>query len=174
MSITWSEVSTEVLDRAERIIRIYHSEFMGHISIAFVFRSEAAYSGGMTILAKCAKVQPKLRPYLDYDIIIWIAEDEYEKLSSEQRDALIDHELCHIKYNISDEKIFLRGHDFEEFYGIIQRYGFWNKSLHHLATQAGQLRLPISATAVDAAQALVKSVSGNVELAVMDNVEVEA
>jgi len=162
-----------VLDRAERIIRRHHSELLGHVSIGFVFRSDVSYSGGKYVLAKIAKIPPKLTPFLKYDLVVWIAEDEYSKLSGEQRDALIDHELCHVEYDTVEDKIALVGHDIEEFNEIIVRYGAWNKSLMYLSSHTEQLRLPIKTDVAEDAMALVMSVKGGAELSVMDKVEAE-
>ncbi|MBN1535171.1 MAG: hypothetical protein JW908_00460 [Anaerolineales bacterium] len=171
MSIIWSEVSTDVIDRAEKIMRRHHSELLGEVSIGFVFRSQAVFSMGKLVLAKIAKVPPKLMPFMKYDLIVWIAEDQYSKLSSEQRDALIDHELCHIEYDSVDEKLSLVGHDIEEFHEIIARYGAWNSSLQYLTTHAEQLQLPISSKNTDNAEALVGSVADGLEISMMDSVE---
>ena len=57
---------------------------------------------------------------------IWIT------LTPEQRMALVDHELCHCQFredkegNISPA---MRGHDFEDFNEILQRWGYWHEGL---------------------------------------------
>lgn len=142
MTVKWTEATTEVIDRAYSIIKHFHPELLAEeITIAFVMRSEAQHSQTRTVLAQTSKVPDKFRPYVDYDILIWIAEDEYSEMDDNRRDALIDHELCHIGVT-GDGKIYMRSHDFEEFQEIIERRGAWTLALHK-AFQYVQLAMPI-------------------------------
>ena len=78
------------------------------------------------VLGQASTVPAKMKAYLDYDFIIWIAEKEFERYT-EARTALIDHELCHcIGF---EDKWKIRGHDVEEFNEIIERYGLWRSDL---------------------------------------------
>jgi predicted metallopeptidase len=143
---TYKEVTHEVIHLAEELIRTVHP-LLSECRIGFVFRDEAGTSGGKTVLAKTGKVPDKLKPLLqdELDILIVIAEDQWTTLESEQRRALIDHELCHIAMGNNGWTI--RAHDIEEFGEIIQRYGLWNYSLYSqqktLANAAAQMPLPL-------------------------------
>ena len=62
-------------------------------------------------------------------ILIVIGYPSWVGLDDKQREALIDHELCHVRTSFNERtgkataKII--GHDVEEFYGVIQRHGDW-------------------------------------------------
>jgi len=134
----YTEVTSEVLNIAKEIIKDFHP-YLKECFIGFVFRDEAAISGGKIVLAKTTKAPANIKPYLseEIDILIIIAKDQWDLLSTEQRRALIDHELCHISMNNSGWGII--AHDFEEFKEIIDRYGLWNNDLMRLKdTEVGK------------------------------------
>jgi predicted metallopeptidase len=143
---TYKEVTQEVLHLVEELIAEFHNALCP-CKIGLVFRDEAGSSGGRAVFAKSSKAPTKLQPLLqdELDIIIEIAEDKWTKLASEQRRALLDHELCHIAMGSNGWTI--RAHDIEEFGEIIQRYGLWNYSLYSQATTlakaAAQMPLPL-------------------------------
>ncbi len=126
--ITYSEVPQIVITTAEELIAEFHPTLAG-CRIGFVFRSQASTSGGKTIHAKTVKAPASIQPLLkeEIDILVTIAVDAFSNYGEEARRALIDHELCHI---VEGENGWgTRGHDFEEFSEIMDRYGFWNNSL---------------------------------------------
>ncbi len=140
----WTEVSTEVLKIAQELIREYHPSLI-EARVAFVFRDKASKSGNKMVLGKASKISDKLKAAgLDYDFLIWLAEEEYSELLPEQRRALIDQELSHCSF--VDQVPEMRHHDIEEFKSIIARYGFWNISLLEIKPvleNALQMKLPI-------------------------------
>lgn len=146
---TYKEVTYEVIHLAEELIKTVHP-LLRECRIGFVYRDEAGTSGGKTVLAKTGKVPDKLKPLLqdELDILIVIAEDQWTMLESEQRRALIDHELCHIAIGPSGWTT--RAHDIEEFGAIIQRYGLWNGDLFGLhTTLAKAVQLELAITSVE-------------------------
>ena len=126
MVVYWEEVTQEVLDLAGEIIAAHHPH-LEDAKVGFVFRSEASKSGDKIVLGQAAKVSAKLRPHLDLDFIIWLAEDEWQHLEPIQKRALVDHELCHCDWH--DGRPRMRHHDVEEFYVILIRYGLWTDNL---------------------------------------------
>ena len=139
----WTVVSTEVLEIAQELIHEYHPSLI-EARVAFVFRDKASKSGNKMILGKASKISDKLKVHLDYDFLIWLAEEEYSEMLPEQRRALIDHALSHCSF--VDQIPEMRHHDIEEFKGIIERYGFWNISLLEIKpalTNALQMKMPI-------------------------------
>ncbi len=137
--ITWEKVSPTVLDLANEIIHEHHP-WLNIFKIGFVFRSEASLKGGATVMGNTSRVPPKYSAHLNLDFLIWLAQDEWERLTTVQRKALIDHELCHIS---QDGK--LVSHDFEEFGIVLKRYGLWKADLFRLQgvfESACQLRFP--------------------------------
>lgn len=123
----WERASLEVIDIAERLIDNYHQRLHA-VRIGFLFRESASLSKGMLVLGGAQLVPARLKPYMDYDFMIWLALEEFNHLESEQREALIDHQLCHCGVD-EDDKLYLVGHNVEEFSIILNRYGFWNSSL---------------------------------------------
>lgn len=124
MAAEFYPAPSDVIETAKRLIALYH-EHLCTARIGFLFRSEAPVSGGRITLGKAKLVTAEMRVYADYDFLIWLAKDRYMSMSAEQREALIDHELCHCLFDEAEEKASLRGHDIEEFNCILQRYGFW-------------------------------------------------
>lgn len=123
MAVEWKEAPQSVIDMATGIIEAYHPS-LEDAAIGFILRSEAPVSGGKKTLGKARKVSDEQRVFMDFDFVIWLAEDEWLSLEKNQRRALIDHELCHC-YMTNDGKTKIRPHDVEEFNCIIERYGFW-------------------------------------------------
>jgi hypothetical protein len=146
MSIEWLEADPSVISTAQEIIQKYHPDLMEAL-IGFVFRSEAGKSLNKFIVAKACKVDRKLRPFLDddYHFFIWIDQETWERISTEQRQALIDHELCHCTMLDMEPKF--RAHDIEEFRVILDRWGLWNYDLvssqKELLKASRQLTLPL-------------------------------
>jgi predicted metallopeptidase len=100
MTVEWCQASNEVIHIAQELVNQHHTRLLD-ANIGFLFRSEAQESGGRTILAQTSTVPAKMQKLMnvEYEFIIWIAEDEWNKLTTDQRRALIDHELCHILVN---------------------------------------------------------------------------
>lgn len=126
---TYSQASNEVLTIANQLINQYH-EHLATANIGFIFRDKATTSKGKTVYATTKKPPSWLSVYKELHFLIEIAQDEWTKLMTDQRIALIDHELCHCGFDPDDEdKTWIIGHDVEEFREIIGRHGFWNASL---------------------------------------------
>ena len=139
----WIKAPEEVLHIAEELISEYHEHLLG-VEIGFVFRNEAPASNGKITLAKASVVPAHLRPYMNYEFIIWIAEDKWHEASELQKRALIDHELYHCIFK--DDKPAMRPHDVEEFNEILGRYGLWKADLWEAKTAmatALQISMPL-------------------------------
>lgn len=125
----WDEASPEVLHIAEMLIKKYH-RYLENARILFVFRKEAQPSKGHRTLGQVSKIPAKFQPFLEYDFMVWLSREDFYGMTSRQREAMIDHELCHIR--MGGNGLALIGHDFEEFYEIIERYGFWDQRLKRI------------------------------------------
>lgn len=135
--VKWTEAPQSVIHTAEMLIDKYHP-WLRDARIAFVMRSEAQKQGGFLIHGQTSKVPDKFQAYLDYDYLIWLAEDSYMANSSDWREALIDHELCHCKYGANGWT--LRKHDLNDFSIIIARHGFWSDDLQRASHAAETYR----------------------------------
>lgn len=116
------KASDEVVKIAEHIINLYHEELMD-ARIGLLFRDEAPVSDGRITLGMAKKVGEDMKPYVPYDFVIWVAGDYWPELTEKQKQALIDHELCHC-VRIGG-KLAMRKHDIEEFTCILERHGVW-------------------------------------------------
>lgn len=162
MSIEWSEASSSVLHTAQEIIEKYHPH-LAEASIAFVFRSEAGSSMGKFVIAKASKFPEKLKPLVDtdYDFLIWVSEEDWNKFDYEKRCALIDHELCHCGGNIDDGWTMV-AHDVEEFSEIIERHGLWRKELNDMVDAAEKYtQLKLKVEDIDKPRGQVSSIKIN-------------
>lgn len=139
MAVIWTEASAEVLDLAARIIEHYHEPLRG-ARIFLVMRSEAPSSNGRVTMGKAKKLSAELQLHIDADFLIWLAKDEWLRLSAMQREALIDHELSHCFWDGMTAS--MRGHDVEEFNHILARYGAWWPASDSFS-MAVQMGLPI-------------------------------
>ena len=155
--VKFTEASPLVLSTAEDLIEQYHL-WLKKAKILFVFRSEAQKSGGRLILGQAAKVPAKFQVSMDYDFIIWLAEDEWTALSLKQKIALVDHELCHCKG--MENKWQIQPHDVEEFKAILDRYGAWNAGLIKATQGISQPKL-FEDTVEISAGGLVATVTGD-------------
>lgn len=157
----WRE-APEVKEIADRLIPEHHQEIeLWMDEIRYVFRDKAQKSKGRVVLGKAHKVGG-MACYLIHSatgdinefgdqaedmFVVEIAEDAWETLTARQKEALVDHELCHFSIEIDEEtegevirKIV--GHDVEEFRAVVERWGAWKPDLTEFA-EALQLKMSI-------------------------------
>ncbi|MEN6571386.1 MAG: putative metallopeptidase [Anaerolineaceae bacterium] len=128
MAVEWKEADPSVETIVKQMISQYHRDLLP-LSIGVLYRSEPQASAGRDVLANISKVNAKLKPFLDYDLILWVSKPDWEgRLTENQRMALIDHELCHVEID-GDDQITIIHHDIEEFREVIARWGLWSKDL---------------------------------------------
>lgn len=134
MSVEYTP-APEVKDIAGKLIGLYHDPLLNE-DIEYVFRSEASSSKGKVVLGKARKVTG-LPAYLSRTseepfFLMEIALDTWENLSADQKEALVDHELCHFGIT-EDGRRFILPHDLEEFAAIVERHGLWNPAVKRIA-----------------------------------------
>lgn len=141
------EHSEEVRRVAARIISTIPSH--GHLAaakIAYLKRisTDGWKSKGYVVLAQVRKPSPVDRFLTDYDLVLTVNNLAWEQASEQQKEALIDHEFCHVTPEWT-----ITGHDLEEFVSVVRRHGLWKEGLEKLveAAQAHgydlQLNLPM-------------------------------
>ena len=165
MATYWSKADESVIRMAQEVIDEFHPD-LEEARIGFLFRDPPQFSQGRMVLGKAKKDSAQDQALLPLDIIIWVAYDYWGKAMPEQRRALIDHELCHCRYDSEEEKASMVGHDVEEFLEVIERYGMWRPALMRLEQTVRQLELPIEKP--DAAE------GGRGELVAVDPEKVKA
>jgi hypothetical protein len=137
-------------DLGERVRAACHSDIKD-CEVLFLFRDEPTKRHGKTRLGTAKKANA-LTKFLcrtafdsDPDFVIEIEEESYQKLTVEQQEALLDHELAHCTVRkdakTGDERPVLRGHDIEEFRDVVERRGLWHPDLKEFVKVTRQLKL---------------------------------
>lgn len=126
------------------------------VRIDYVFRPEATRSKGKLVLGKARLVQG-LNAFLaseganDPFFVVEIAKNTWDRLTEEQRRALVDHELMHFVVDEDADgqpKLSMRGHDLEEFADVVKRHGFWRSEVASFSsTVAEQMTLALEEAA---------------------------
>ena len=136
----FSKADPSVVETAKEMIVKYHPG-LRNARIGFLFRDEPARSAGKLVFAKVMRVSDREKVLINLDFVIWVAFEFWSMQDTATRQALIDHELCHCRYDDLEDKASLVGHDFEEFGEIIERHGFWNYELSKLKDQVRELMM---------------------------------
>lgn len=111
-----------------------HRQDLAMAAIITMFRKGKWASKQRDTWAQAKKVSQEMQAVTGpVDFLIVVNEDIWEKITEDQRIALIDHELCHCRRGDDDKhgnpKWEMVGHDVEEFYSVIRRYGVWSEEL---------------------------------------------
>jgi hypothetical protein len=137
-------------DEAESMVAELVGTYHRHLDRAHIVcltKPTASKKNGRTTWATCQKVTPLIRALLETetqaDYVIVIAGPVWERLTTKERRALIDHELMHAAgYDDERETWLLDGHDVEEFAAIIERHGAWRPDLERFIGAAKKVVLP--------------------------------
>jgi len=78
---------------------------------------------------KVIKTSPLMKFLTDLDLVILINKDAWSVFNQTQREALVLHELLHVRRNERDEITITREHDVEEFVKVVEQYGPWTSAL---------------------------------------------
>lgn len=113
------------------LISRYDEKFkpLVEINIRYAWKQKGGKSKGNLVLGKVEAVSG-LKSFLSdeaCDYLIWLAADNCRGATEWQIEATIFHELCH--FAVIDNKLTLRGHDFEGFTAEILEYGEWRKGI---------------------------------------------
>lgn len=148
MSDVSFELSEEVRRIAERLIDEYHPHLVdAKDKIGYYLRY-----GNSDWAGKCKKCSAFEREMTKKIFIIFIREKGWDSLDLGQKEALVDHELCHIGrksdvyYDEGEKKFvnlwldaddpenwYLIEHDIEEFADVVKRHGLYDKGIEHFA-----------------------------------------
>lgn len=143
-----TEIGRPMYERLYRLLDTHHDELSkasARVAIAWAKNWKADADGRVT-LGKCKRASDLDRELAPYDFVIllnrffWVD----QRVTDVQRDALMDHELCHaaVAYEQNGEpkrdergrSVFrMRRHDLEEFADIAARYGCWKGDIESFA-----------------------------------------
>jgi hypothetical protein len=148
----------EAYDRLDALVEAHHEELRdAKIALAWCTSWKRDTDGNLT-LGKCRRAAALDRQLHDYDFVILLNSEFWngESTTALQRDALLDHELCHATVKIdpeTDDPVVdetgrtvyrMRRHDLEEFACIAERYGIWKRDIelfHRSLRRADKQRL---------------------------------
>jgi len=134
------------------IIRRHHLPSLADCKIVLMWRKEwKPNRDGIIILGQAVKIGDRERQLSEYDAEILINYEWWNdpRTTEDQKKALLDHELCHIRPVPEDaddpnslsqvdenERVvyYMRKHSVEEFHEIIQRHGCYKDDLQRAYT----------------------------------------
>lgn len=128
----------EVEDVAIQVICKSH-QFLRDARIKYLFRSGKWEKGEKVVLGQAKLASEDTRFIADFDFVIIINFDAWNKANEKQRLALVDHELSHCDFTEDDEgnrKWKTACHDVEEFTAVVYRHGLWADDLQKLMLAA--------------------------------------
>lgn len=134
----WAE---DVKQVAKKLIENYHGHLV-EAKIAYLFRHGNWNSKGKVVFGKAQKVPDEWKYLTGYDLRVVVNKDVWDKLTPEQREALVDHELCHFTKDEDGEgnpNWSIEEHDIQEFSQVVQRHGLWRKEVENFFTAAKQM-----------------------------------
>lgn len=138
MSVTYS-AAPQVANIASKLIPEHH-DHLADVTVEFVFRSEHAERHGNVVLGKARKVSG-LNAFLVHAatgeggdepfFVIEVAQDIWSVFTSDERVALVDHELSHCRIKVTKDgtQLYVAPPDIEDFAGVINRHGLWRPDL---------------------------------------------
>lgn len=122
MAVELQDAPPEITDRLWRLVDAYHPH-LAQARMVVQVREVAPVKDGFTTMAEVDTADND-EERAEFDFSMWFAWDEWQMLEEYQRDAIVDHELCHCGWDEAG-KPFLINHDIGEFNAIIARYGLW-------------------------------------------------
>lgn len=129
-------------------IRAAHHPHLADVKVAMAWRlGWRPDADGVLCLGRCRKRGDLDRELDSFDFVILLNKDAWQTLNTNERRALIDHELCHAtvvidaddnpKLDDQDRLVCrIRKHDVEEFKAVTERHGLWTSHLAELAQAA--------------------------------------
>lgn len=146
-----------VRDIATPLIEKYHGHLLDfNVRIEYTFIDKVPKSQGKEVWGQVRKISG-LNAHLSNEegepyFVMIIAEPVWDILTPEQREALVDHELCHLGAEAQQKettdgseeviKLSVQPHDCEAFYAEIRRHGLWREDLEDLVNTALRAQQP--------------------------------
>lgn len=125
-STEYAEIGAKLIAEEPSLIDIKNSQ----ATIVYLTSEHAKTDKGRKVCAQCEKVPEKYKWSIPADYTITVFLPNVEGFTDEQKKILILHELMHIDITFDDnnsESYAIKGHDFEDFKEIIDRFGTeWN------------------------------------------------
>lgn len=141
--------TTEAYQILDRLVKKHHGQLVdANIAIAWRFGWSKDADGRLK-LGQAKKGSDLDRELHQYDFVILLNHEAWNQggLNQKQKDALVDHELCHCEVSMDtngepkqDEQgrtvYRIRRHDIEEFQDVVARHGLYTGKLEEFAAAA--------------------------------------
>lgn len=96
------------------------------ITILYMYSDKQKKRAGCPVYADTEKVSSKMRSLAGCDFIITFYKPNSDRLTPEQMEILMYHELRHVGYDPEKEKRYIIPHDVQDFADIIEEHGvYW-------------------------------------------------
>jgi hypothetical protein len=118
----YQKIGMEVMSKVEELKHLLTDD----VRIDFMSCQKPKTSNGKAVYGECIKVQELYKPYCPYDFMIVIYDRNIEGMPIDQIKILMEHELLHIGYEVSDSgetRYWVRPHDYDDFKQITDKYG---------------------------------------------------
>ena len=141
----WKAPEVEAV--AKKLIATAHRR-LNDVRIDYYFRSDTPVSKGKYLTAITKKVTTLTSEMANNNgepfFCIVVAEPAWKLISEKQREAVIDHELCHceVKTIEGEIKLKLLPHDLQEFNAVVRRHGAYDEDLQKFLQAAHESTLP--------------------------------
>lgn len=116
----------DTLAIAARIREAYHPH-LAEATLVWVFVPHGPVKNGVVRLGVAKRQSPLNALLTGADFVIILSHDRWQDLEPRQREALLDHELCHCAQKLDKDGQpdgwTIRHHDLEDFAEIVQRHG---------------------------------------------------
>lgn len=135
----------EVKAVAAKLITKYHTH-LAEARIAYLFRKGEWNSKGKTQFGKACKAPEQWAFMSGFELLVIINQKVWDYAEQEKREAMVDHELCHIEKDIDakgNPKWIITTHDVEEFSTVIQRHGLWSKDIRQFFAAATEMQMSL-------------------------------
>jgi hypothetical protein len=139
----------------QKLLAAYHEDVREARFVLAWCRSWKRDVDGHQKLGMCRKATDLDRELAPFDFVVLLNEGFWTdpSVTDEQREALLDHELCHAEVALDkygspkrdgrDRLIFrIRRHDVEEFTCIGERHGLWKRDLEQFAAALRRSKKP--------------------------------
>jgi hypothetical protein len=123
----YSDCLQNVYDVLNVVLATNEHRSLSVYAFKLVFCGKGRKSKGKKTLASIKLLSDLDQMLSKFEILI-VIDEAWWIANPEKQEALLFHELCHLQ--VSDEgKLQVIGHDLEEFYAVLRRYGDWNKEI---------------------------------------------
>ena len=128
----------DVAKIARALIKEHHSHLRAD-RIIYLFTSKCPTKGGKIVLGKVGLIT-ELESALfgddegvEADFYMVITGSEWVVATDAKKQAIVDHELCHLYYDLDTDKPKIAEHDIADFNEVIRRHGLWSQDAEKTA-----------------------------------------